>query len=413
MTKEVKKNEVDTSKEKNKKNIILVVVGVILLIIILFLIWFFNRKFDVTFEFNNGTKNEIVQVKYNKMLNEKDIKTKKDLGESFIDWYEIIDEKDGEDILDEEPFDFDTKIKKDTKLKAVYEGIPETITITFDSRGGSSVDPITINKGTELTLPNNPTYKGYNFVVWETANGTPIYNKALLSESMTLYAKWQKIEEPKKEEPKQEVKEETISLSLSRNVIHRNGVNTATATASVENASGTVTYSINSGNCASIDSSTGVITAINPQTKTREWESRCANKENQFVVTATLPSGKSATATIKLEKDLSAYFTGSENNNTFVGLTTSNDFYHAVEQEFSITANQNVSWNVKCEDHYYYGICTYTGKISSTSTVFKGTLAAVHTKSDGSTNNSYANNKVTFSTPAGQSLTLAINQRVN
>ena len=121
MTKEVKKNEVDTSKEKNKKNIILVVVGVILLIIILFLIWFFNRKFDVTFDLNNGAKNEIVQVKYNKMLNEKDIKTKEDLGESFIDWYEIIDVKDGEDILDEEPFDFDTKIKKDTKIFSIFK----------------------------------------------------------------------------------------------------------------------------------------------------------------------------------------------------------------------------------------------------------------------------------------------------
>lgn len=95
-------------------------------------------------------------------------KKKEDLGESFIAWYEIIDVKDNEDVLAKEGFDFETKIKKDTKLKAVYENAPETITITFDSRGGSKVNSITIEKGTKLNLPSNPTYKGYNFVVWET-----------------------------------------------------------------------------------------------------------------------------------------------------------------------------------------------------------------------------------------------------
>ena len=101
MTKKEEKNEVNTSEEKNKKKVILVVVGVILLAIILFLLWFFNRKFDVTFDLNNNNKDVIVQVKYNKVINEKDIKTKEDLGDSFIDWYEVIDVKDNEDILDE------------------------------------------------------------------------------------------------------------------------------------------------------------------------------------------------------------------------------------------------------------------------------------------------------------------------
>ena len=111
MSKDEKK-EGNTSKEKNKKKIILVVVGVILLIIILFLLWFFNRKFDVIFDFNNGNENKIVQVKYKKIINEKDIKTKKELGDSFINWYEVIDVKDNEDVLEEKPFDFQTKIKK-------------------------------------------------------------------------------------------------------------------------------------------------------------------------------------------------------------------------------------------------------------------------------------------------------------
>lgn len=427
-------NEVNASKEKKKK-IILVVVGVILLAILLFLFWFFNRKFDVTFDLNNGTKNEIVQVKYNKVLNDKDIKTKKDLGESFINWYEVIDVKDNEDILAEESFDFKTKIKKDTKLKAVYEGKVETITITFDSKGGSKVDSITINKGTELNLPTNPTYKGYTFITWETKNGTPVYDKALLSEDTTLYAKWKKVEEPKKEtpkketpkqevkeepvvkeEPKKEVKEETISLSIDKKAIHRRGtIKSAKVSANVQNSNNDkVTYSLSSTACAKIDSSTGVITA-KAESEIEGSDIQICEIGETVTVTGTLPSGKSATVKLNIEKDLFARFTGTENNDTFVGLATSKNFYHAAEKEFSITANQNVTWNAKCEDDvtYYGATCKYIGKTSSTATIFKGTLLATYTKSDGSSSNSYANSKVTLSTPAGQSLTLIIGQRIN
>lgn len=411
MSKKDEKTEVNTSKENKKKKIILVVVGIILLAIILFLLWFFNRKFDVTFDFNNGTKNEVVQVKYNKVLKEKDIKTKKDLGDSFINWYEVIDVKDNEDVLAEKPFDFDTKIKKNTKLKAVYEGIVETITITFDSRGGSKVDSITINKGTELNLPSNPTYSGYKFVTWETENGTPVYDKVLLSEDITLYAKWEKIEEAK-----QEVKEETISLSIDNKYIHRRGtIKTARVTANVQNSNNSkVAYSLSSTACAKIDSSTGVITAKNDSEIVGADIQTCEVGET-VTVTGTLPSGKSASVKLNIEKDLYAHFTGSEDNNSFVGLATSKTFYHATEKEFSITANQSVTWNASCEDDvtYYGATCKYIGKTSSTATIFKGTLSATYTNSDGSTSNRYADSKVTLSTPAGQSLTLIIRQRVN
>ena len=413
MTKKEEKNEVNTSEEKNKKKVILVVIGVILLAIILFLLWFFNRKFDVTFDLNNDNKDVIVQVKYNKVINEKDIKTKEDLGDSFINWYEVIDVKDNEDILDEEPFDFNTKIKKNTKLKAVYEGTPETITITFDSRGGSKVDSITINKGTELTLPSNPTYKGYRFVTWETANGTPVYDRALLSESMTLYAKWEKIEE---EKPQSSKPEETISLSVDNKYLHRRGtIKTAKATANVQNSSNSkVTYSLSSTACAKIDSSTGVITA-KTESEIEGADIQICEVGETVTVTGKLPSGKSASVKVNIEKDLYAHFTGTENNNTFVGLGTSKTFYNAGEREFSITANQSVTWNASCEDEVPYlgTTCKYIGKTSSTPTIFKGTLASIYTNSDGSTSNRSADIKVTFSTLAGQAITLIIRQRIN
>ena len=351
-----KEKEDKTSTNNKKRNIILIVAGLLLLIIILFLLWFFNRKFEVTFDYNNGTKEEAVYVKYNKTINSKDVKTKEDLGEQFIDWYLILEEKDGKDVLADKPYDFKTKINKNTKLKAVYEGVVETITVTFDSKGGSNVDAITINKGTELTLPKNPTYKGYTFKGWVDVNDRPIYDKALLSEDTTLYAKWKKVEEKKetpkqekKEEPTIEVKPEKITLSLSRDTIHYNGIKTAKASAKVENATGDVTYSLSNTLCMGIDAKTGVITAKN---------NGACSKGAEIKVYAKTPSGTTAEQTIYYEKDLELTSKGESYSKYASFYGDSNGYY--------VTANQNVTWDVTLTSSVSY---EYTCK---TSTSVKG-----------------------------------------
>lgn len=356
-----KEKEDKTSTNNKKRNIILIVAGLLLLIIILFLLWFFNRKFEVTFDYNNGTKEEAVYVKYNKTINSKDVKTKEDLGEQFIDWYLILEEKDGKDVLADKPYDFKTKINKNTKLKAVYEGVVETITVTFDSKGGSNVDAITINKGTELTLPKNPTYKGYTFKGWVDVNDRPIYDKALLSEDTTLYAKWKKVEEKKetpkqekKEEPTIEVKPEKITLSLSRDTIHYNGIKTAKASAKVENATGDVTYSLSNTLCMGIDAKTGVITAKN---------NGACSKGAEIKVYAKTPSGTTAEQTIYYEKDLELTSKGESYSKYASFYGDSNDYY--------VTANQNVTWDVTLTSSVSYEY-TYNDFISKTSTSVKG-----------------------------------------
>lgn len=356
-----KEKEEKTSKNNKKRNIILIVAGLLLLIIILFLLWFFNRKFEVTFDYNNGTKEEVVYVKYNKTINSKDVKTKEDLGEQFIDWYLILEEKDGKDVLADKPYDFKTKINKNTKLKAVYEGVVETITVTFDSKGGSNVHAITINKGTELTLPKNPTYKGYTFKGWVDVNNRPIYDKALLSEDTTLYAKWKKVEEKKetpkqekKEEPTIEVKPEKITLSLSRDTIHYNGIKTAKASAKVENATGDVTYSLSNTLCMGIDAKTGVITAKN---------NGACSKGAEIKVYAKTPSGTTAEQTIYYEKDLVLTSKGESYSKYASFYGDSNGYY--------VTANQNVTWDVTLTSSVSYEY-TYKDFISKTSTSVKG-----------------------------------------
>ena len=378
--------------DKNKKKIIAIISGIILIAIIVFLLWFFNRKFDVTFDLNNGTKDEIIKVKYHQTINKKDIKDQEDLGELFIAWYEVVGVKEKEDVLADKPFDFNTKIDKDIKLKAIYEGKVETITITFDSKGGSSVDSITINKGAELILPKDPTYAGYTFKGWYDINETPIHNNVLLEEDTTLYAKWEKIPEPKPE-PK---KEEKISLSLSRDTLHVNGIKTATATATVENSSGKVTYSLSDTNCMTINENTGAINVVsNPK--------NCSNGAT-ITVTAKTPGGKSATAIIYYEKDLAL----THDNITY----TQDAKTSGRHSTFTVNANQNVSWDIKAavEPSYSYYYDDYKNK-TATSVTGEYTIKSI-VESSGAISKISADVKVTATTKAEQKISLIINQYV-
>lgn len=378
--------------DKNKKKIIAIISGIILIAIIVFLLWFFNRKFDVTFDLNNGTKEEIIKVKYHQTINEKDIKDQKDLGESFIAWYEVVGIKEKEDVLADKPFDFNTKINKAIKLKALYEGKVETITITFDSKGGSAVDPITINKGTELILPKDPTYAGYTFKGWYDINETPIHNNALLEEDTTLYAKWEKISETKPETKK----EEKISLSLSRDTLHVNGIKTATAAATVENSSGKVTYSLSDTRCMTINENTGAISvSSNPK--------NCSNGAT-ITVTAKTPSGKSATATIYYEKDLVLTHDGK----TY----TQDDTTSGKSSTFTVNANQNVSWNIDAavKPSYRYTYNDYKNK-TATSVTGGYTIDSI-VESTGAISKITTDVKVTATTKAEQKISLIIKQYV-
>lgn len=401
--------EVKTSK---KLKIVLVIVAVLLVLVAAVLFWFFNRKFDVTFKINDNEKYTI-QVKYNKNIKEEDIKNKDELGENFIDWYEVISGENDSDVLAKDAFNFGTKIKEDKTLKAVYKAEQkeeeeekeiETIKITFDSKGGSKINSVTMNAGAKLSFPKNPTRNGYTFVSWTLANGKEVKNNTAFKENTTLYAKWNKVEEPKKEEPK----EETISLTLSRNVIHRNGNKTANAIARVENATGNVTYSIDSNACVTIDQNTGLVTAKDvPEgsgTKIKFWLQTCATDGSTVTITAKLPSGKSASATLAIEKDLKLKASlGNAAQKQDVTQDKQN-FDANRDKEFSIDANQTVTWSVKPEGSN----CVTTGSNNVKSANYDGTILA---KCNGTS--SWERTLVTATTDANQKLSVYYNQVVN
>ena len=72
------------------------------------------------------------------------------------------------------------------------EDIPAVYTVTFDSCGGSFLNPIAQAEGLLLTAPASPTRDGYVFAGWyaDAAYTTLYVFGKMPSENITLYAKW-------------------------------------------------------------------------------------------------------------------------------------------------------------------------------------------------------------------------------
>jgi uncharacterized repeat protein (TIGR02543 family) len=67
----------------------------------------------------------------------------------------------------------------------VAQWVVNTYTITFDSAGGTPVDPISQDFGTVVTSPANPTRTGYSFNGW-----LPVIPPTMPAEDLTLVAQW-------------------------------------------------------------------------------------------------------------------------------------------------------------------------------------------------------------------------------
>ena len=93
-------------------------------------------------------------------------------GYQFTGWY-----------LDDTKYDFNTAVTKDMTLTAKWTA--KQYTITFDTGGGSKIDPITQNYGTTIKAPTAPTKTGYTFMGWN-----PALPATMPAEDMTLTAQW-------------------------------------------------------------------------------------------------------------------------------------------------------------------------------------------------------------------------------
>ncbi len=74
------------------------------------------------------------------------------------------------------------------------EDVEEYCTVTFDTDGGSEVDSVEVKKGEKLIPPQTPTKSSadceYEFLGWYQGNTEWDFEKDVVTEDMTLTAKW-------------------------------------------------------------------------------------------------------------------------------------------------------------------------------------------------------------------------------
>ena len=83
----------------------------------------------------------------------------------------------------------------DATYYANVSKVKQQYTVTFNSMGGSSVAPQTVEYGTKVTAPENPTYDGHKFVAWSTSATDAIvvdFDKAITT-NVEYFAVWNEV----------------------------------------------------------------------------------------------------------------------------------------------------------------------------------------------------------------------------
>ncbi len=87
-----------------------------------------------------------------------------------------------------EPWDFaNTPVEKDITLVAKWA---VGYTVSFDSDGGSTVQPIKVEAGERITAPATPTKEDHKFLGWYVNDAKWDFKSGAVSENLTLKAKW-------------------------------------------------------------------------------------------------------------------------------------------------------------------------------------------------------------------------------
>ncbi len=164
-----------------------------------------DRMCVITFVTNGGLEVEPIEILYGTSLSELPTTSK----EGFYFNYWATDESL------EHPYVLETVVEDDFTLYASWS---QEVIVTFDTDGGSYLEPVSLPQGSKLDKPYNPTKEGYEFVCWKL-NGSEFNFDNPITESITLVATWKKVETPKDDEDKEEKKENKPNVGLIAGVI--------------------------------------------------------------------------------------------------------------------------------------------------------------------------------------------------
>ena len=128
--------------------------------------WEINQ-YTITFDTNGGSEIAPITQDYGTEITAPDNPTRK--GYTFKGWDKEIPE---------------TMPAENITVKAQWE--INQYTITFDTNGGSEIAPITQDYGTEITVPADPTRKGYTFKGWDKE-----IPETMPAENITVKAQWE------------------------------------------------------------------------------------------------------------------------------------------------------------------------------------------------------------------------------
>ena len=141
--------------------------------------------YTITFNSNGGTSVESQNVNAGEKLTEPTLAPTRE-GFTFDGWYE--------DSTFSKKFDFNTPITNSMTLYAKWT--ENKYTITFDTKGGNTIAPVTVKEGEKVSEPTPaPTKEGFTFDGWYTDDTyTTKYNfENAVTKNITLYAKWNEV----------------------------------------------------------------------------------------------------------------------------------------------------------------------------------------------------------------------------
>jgi len=142
-----------------------------------------SSTYKISFDSQGGSEVESMIVYEGDLVTEPDDPIKD--GYQFVGWYTTDNFT--------RTFDFDVMPSGDTIVYAKWNYIDENIyTITFDTNGGSTVDPLSENGGVSISAPAEPTKEGFEFAGWYSDQDLVYaYQIAYMPYgNLVLYARW-------------------------------------------------------------------------------------------------------------------------------------------------------------------------------------------------------------------------------